>query len=93
MFNRTKSPTQLDLAIDRAMRALDNHEVTSEEYQKILDHLFTLHKMKAENKPSEVSPDTWAIIGANLLGILLVIKHEHVNVISGQAFGMIRKLR
>lgn len=93
MFTRTKDPTQIELAIARAMRSLDNHEITSEEYEKILNHLFTLHKMKTEEKPSEVSPDTWAIIGANLLGIFLIIKHEHVNVITTKALGMIRNLR
>jgi len=36
-----------------------------------------------------VSRDTLAVIGANLLGILMIIKHENVNVITSRAMGLI----
>jgi hypothetical protein len=32
------------------------------------------------------------IVGANLLGILLIIKHEHLNVITSRAITMVLKL-
>jgi hypothetical protein len=83
----------LEKAIERAIRNLGNHEVTSDEYAKTLDHVVTLHKMLVEDKPAQVSKDTMAVVGANLLGIVLVIKHEFVNVVTSRAMGLLLKPR
>lgn len=40
-----------------------------------------------------ISPDTMAVIAANLLGILLVLKHERLNIVTSKALGFITKLR
>jgi hypothetical protein len=37
--------------------------------------------------------DTLATIAANLVGIVLVINHERVNVVATKAFGMLTKLK
>jgi hypothetical protein len=88
-----KEPTQLERAIDRAMNALDKEEITSEDYATILSHISTLHKMREAEKPSRVSKDTLLITGANLLGIVLIIRHEHVNVITSRAMQLVRPSR
>jgi hypothetical protein len=88
----TKRPSLLDFQIDKAIRALNGYEIGSEEYVKILDTLSTLYKMKEENT-SSVSKDTLAVIGANLLGILLIIQHENVNVITSKAMNLVMKPR
>lgn len=85
MFGEKKPETQLDAAINRCYVAMETLEETHEEYGKILEHLVKLHKMKEEEKPSRVSPDTMLTVGANLVGILLIIRHEHVNVITSRA--------
>lgn len=77
----------------RAIRNLKNHEIGSEEYAKALDHVVTLHKMLVEDKPNQVSKDTMAVVGANLLGIILVIKHEFVNVVTSRAMSLLLKPR
>jgi len=81
--------TPLEDAVNRALLDLKNHAVGSEEYQKSLDALTKLYKMKNEEKPSSVSKDTLVVVAANLLGLLMVIKHERVNVITSRAFGML----
>lgn len=83
----------LDLALNRAIRELDRHEVNSDDYVKTLDTVHTLHRMKQEDLPSSVSKDTLAIIGANLLGIFMIIQHEHVNVITSRAMNLVMKPR
>lgn len=93
MFTKVTEPTTLDMEIDRALAALAFHDVASEDYAKTVEQVLKLHKMKEDEKPSRVSPDTAAIIGANLLGIILVIKHEHVNVITSRAMGLVTKLK
>jgi hypothetical protein len=91
MFNREKEPTRLETAIDRAMSALEHSEIGSEEYAKILGNVDKLHEIKEKDKPDSVSLDTIAVIGANLVGIMLIIRHEHVNVITSRAMGLVMK--
>jgi hypothetical protein len=92
MFTRDKEPTRLEKAIDRAHKELVGKQITSDEYATILNRLSTLHEMQVAEKPARVSNDTLVIVGANLLGILLIIKHENVNVITSKAMNMVPKL-
>jgi hypothetical protein len=79
----------LEDAVNRALQSLKHYDTGSEEYARTMDSLVKLHKMKEEERPSSVSKDTMAIIAANLLGIILIISHERVNVITSKAFGLL----
>jgi hypothetical protein len=83
----------LEKAVNRTLQSLNHYDVGSEEYARTMDALVKLHKMKEEEKPSSVSKDTMAVIAANLLGILIIISHENVNVITSKAFGLLLKPR
>lgn len=91
MFEREQSP--LERAIDLAIRDLNRHVIGSEDYVRTLDALVKLHKMKTEERSSVVSKDTLLIVGGNLLGIFMILKHEHVNVITSRAVGLLLKPR
>jgi hypothetical protein len=93
MFNRTKTPNRLDQEIDRALTQLSNLNVDSEEYEKLLERVTKLHKMKAESKPSGVSPDTALLAATNLAGILMIINYERIHVISTKALGFVGRTR
>ena len=93
MFSRTGESSQLERQIDRAIRELDNHPVGSEDYVRAVDVVVKLHRLKEEEKPSSLSKDTMAIVGANLMGIIMIIKHEHVNVITSKALNLILRSR
>jgi len=88
-----KDPSPLDLEIDRATRALKDHRFGTPEYQTLLTIIDELGKQKEKNKPPAVSRDTLAVIIGNLVGILMIIKHEHVNVITSRAMGLLIKPR
>jgi hypothetical protein len=90
MFGRTKEPTLLEKEIERVTRELSNHQVNTDEYDALVGQLAKLYKMKLEADASSVSKDTLILAGTNILGILLIIRHEHVNVITSRAMGMIR---
>jgi hypothetical protein len=94
MFSRAKSreETKLEIEIFRAIGVLETITPGSKEYAALLDQLSKLYELKGE-KPTTVSKDTLAMVGANLLGILLVIKHESVNVITSRAFNLLMKPR
>lgn len=94
MFNKKqKDPSQLQDAIARAYSELEKKAVGTTEYNNVLDQIAKLHKMQEAEKPDQVSMETAATIAANLVGILLIIRHEHVNVITSRALDRVTKLR
>ena len=93
MIFRTRVPSSIELETERAVRELKNHAIGSEEYVKTLNVVVTLHGMKTYERPTYVSRDTIAVVGANLLGILMIIKHESVNVVTSKAMNMVLKPR
>lgn len=90
-MSRFRDSTQLELAFDRAVRNLKNYDISSEEYARALDVAIKLHKMISEEKSSYLSKDTMASVGANLLGIFMIIRHENVNVITSRAMNWVMK--
>ena len=88
MFWSVPSEAQLLLEeeIARGLRELKLHEASSDEYQKRLDRVVMLYRMKEEEKSnSGASKDTLAVVFGNLMGIFMIVKHEHVNVITSRA--------
>lgn len=53
---------------------------------------YDLKLMDAE-KPDRVSMDTWAMVGANLAGIVMIIGYERFGVIATKALGFVKQLR
>jgi hypothetical protein len=90
MFSR-RVESDLDLAINRAVRDLKNHNLGSEPYLTALQMATELTKLKKEQKSSAISKDTLAVVGGNLLGIFMVIKHESVNVVTSRAMSLLLK--
>lgn len=90
-----KSKSEAELLLEReiliGIRKLKIDEVGSPGYRKTLDHLSKLYEMKEEEKSKSVSKDTAAVVAANLAGIFMIIKHEHVNVISTAAWNLLLK--
>jgi hypothetical protein len=93
MFEFRKERTLLDVTINNALSELNRHSVGSEEYVKALDCVTRLYQLKRDDKASMVSKDTLANIGANLLGIFMIIKHERVNVITSKALNFVIRTR
>lgn len=93
MFSRAREWSLLDDALDKAIRALNNHPIGSKDYSDTLHVVSQLHEMKQREKSSSVSKDTMAIVGGNLLGIIMILKHEHVNVITSRAMNLLLRAR
>lgn len=92
MFNKVpESQIVLEEQLSRALHDLENYAPTSDDFKQTLKVVSKLHEMKEKSKSSSVSKDTLAIVGTNLLGILLIIRHEHVNVITSRAMNMVLK--
>lgn len=86
-----KSNTYVDGEISRIILAMQDEEVHSQKYNALLEQLSKLQKIRQEEKPDRASMNTMLTVGANLLGIALIIKHEDVNVITSKALSFIVK--
>lgn len=92
-MKRPEKHTYVDEQIARITVALKDHEVTSKEYSELLHRLGDLQKIRQDERPDRVSSDTLLMAGTNIIGILLIIRHEHLNVITSRAMNMISKTK
>jgi len=90
-FRITTEPSNLDVAIDVALESLSKEKPDTDEYTKILDQIVRLNKLKEKPSSSRVSPDALIAVFGNLAGIVLIINHERVNVITTKALGFVMK--
>lgn len=93
----TPEPTDNDRALEKAIAdvfdELDLHRSDEDEYAKSVDQLTKLYKLKEINPPKQISPDTLALVAGNLLGIILIVGHERIHVVTSKAMNFVLKLR
>lgn len=88
-----KEKTMLEKEIEAVLLDMKDMDLNSDEYEIALNHLSILHEIKSKEKKWNVSPDTMAVVVANLLGIILILKHEELNVITSKAMNFVIKGR
>jgi hypothetical protein len=97
MFRDKEKPRHqrmLEEELVRVLAVLPLHQADTEEYAKLLNSAKRVRRLMDTPKPSPpVNRETLLTIGANLLGILLIIKHEDVNVITSKALGFVLRVR
>lgn len=96
MFTRKEPPKYqklLERELERQVAALEITPVDSPQYAKQLAYIKKLHMLLAKDKPAHISQDTKATIAANLAGILMILHHERVHLISRSALSFVTKLR
>ncbi len=76
-MNKLANKIALEDDLDKLQEYKDQYELIS----KMLDTHWT------------ISPDTVAIIAGNLLGILLILNYEKLNVVSTKALGFVLRGR
>lgn len=95
MFNKKTAPaeTPLDKAITDAYANLAGFEAETKEHAKTVKQIAELEKIRTNLKKKSwlFTPDTMLLVGANLLGIILVLNHERASVITSKAFGLVSK--
>jgi hypothetical protein len=84
-----KKPSKLDEPIDKVLFEMATTDEASEEYTTLMNHLERLMAMKREERSNRVSPDTWAVVGGNLAGILTIVAYEQKHVMVSKALGMV----
>jgi hypothetical protein len=91
---RPIEPTALEKAIDRLHDDMQTVDPNTEKYSAMADNLIKLYKLREHDTVTRwrPSPDVVLTVAANLIGIVIIIKHEEVNVISSKALGFVKKL-
>lgn len=82
-----------DEAIDRVLRELKETDLSTEEYDALLGNLERLNRLRTEDRSRRISPDTMAIVAANILGILIVVGYERGNVLASKGLGFVLKTK
>ncbi len=67
--------------------------VTDDVYTAMIDNLEKLYKAKNVVESTKIDSKTALVVAGNILGIILVLKHEDLNVITSKALGFIIKGR
>ena len=80
--------------VDLSIFSEEDKEKHLEQIIKDQEKLDYIGKMLEENQTKVViSPDTLLIVGGNLLGILLILNYEKLDIVSSKAVGFILKAR
>jgi hypothetical protein len=88
IFEKEKA-TPVDALIDAVLEEMHQVGVQADEYPKLMAYLERLHEVKAKQRRDPVSRDTLALIGGNLLGILLIVAYEQKHVMTSKGFTQI----
>ena len=88
-----KTPTQtgLDKAIELVVEQMT--DASPDELTKLADQVAKLYKLKEIDSPWRVSPDTLILVAGNLVGILLILNYERLNIVTSKAIGFVMKLK
>lgn len=90
MFEKSEIDTKIDEEIIRLLAALEQDtDKETKEYASMVEQVVKLQELR--NK-SRLSLDTVATVGANILGILVILNHERAHVIASKAFGLVKKI-
>lgn len=89
----SKHKALLESELEQALKRLSFEMPHTEGYRDGLTIVERLYELMDDNKSTSVSRETLATIAANLAGIILIIKHESVNVITSKAMSFVTRLK
>lgn len=94
-MNRKAEPkSKVDDAIDQVLSEMAGYDADTEPYARLVDQLDKLYKIKSSEKDQDrVSKDTLVAVGANLLGIALILGYERAHVVASKALSFVLKTR
>lgn len=91
-FKRKK--TKLELEIEALLQHMALEGSGSPKYEQLANELKILCEASSKEPKRYVSPDTWALIGANLAGIALIMAFEAGgHLFRSEAKGFLQKIK
>lgn len=84
---------KLDEAIATLLDEMSCYEGHTKEYKKLSERLDELIKLRNAKAKFPVSPDVMFAAGANILGMILIMRFERLNIITTKAFTFLARVR
>ena len=88
---RKEKEDPLDTPINAVLHEMDLYGPDTEEFAVRLAYLERLKRIKNDERRDSISYDTLAVVGGNLLGILIIVMYEQKHVMTSKAFGFTLK--
>ena len=92
-IRKNQEPSKLEKAISAVLDQMVDVPSESKEFAAMTTQLKKLYRLKAQDAPKRVSPDTLAVVVANVLGILIIVGHERVHIVTSKALAFVMKMR
>lgn len=84
---------QLEVELERALTCMKMHQPDSPDFIKLMNTAERLQKMLNHNSTPAVSREVLLTVAGNLVGIVLILKHEWANPITSKALGFVIRPR
>lgn len=95
MFTK-KSPvdSNLQTQIDAVLSRMNSYDAEDAEYDKLINQLERLYKLQ-NNHPVGFKPSADAIlaVAGNLVGLLVIVNHERLHVVTSKALSFVMKTK
>lgn len=92
--SKTDTPADnLDKVINAHLSHMQDMKPADPEYPDAVKQLDTLYSLRNDSVSKPLSADAKLTAAVNLAGIIMILKHEQVGVITSKALGFIAKLR
>lgn len=92
-IKRQHTESQFDNLITKVASEMMDRPADSQEFEDQLAYLEKLANMRKDHPSSRVSPDTMAVVLGNLLGVVMILQHERIHVVTSKAVAFLPKLR
>jgi len=93
MIFKPKKTDSLTKEMESIVTKMSQLEPNTDEYTAMAKNLATLYDAKSKVKDRKISWDPIVTGAFSLLGILIIVLHEDVNVITSKALGLVVKGR
>lgn len=90
---KKKEKSELEEAIDKRIKNLEDTEDDVEKDEKAVENLKKLIDARSDYESSKINPNTIISVFGSLLSIGLVLKHEKLEVITSKAWTLISKIK
>ena len=91
---KTPELSTLEVEIERVLSVMKDLPPNDKEYVVILDQYVKLKKLQTEiDSKKRISSDTMVNAATNLVGIVVVLKHEWAHAIGSKAFALVKSIR
>lgn len=90
MLKKWKQRKEQDELVQEHFYTMLEEATTNKEISEILTFM---EKYRDLTKKTRISPDTLAVVAGNLFGIMLILNHEKMNVITSKALAFVLRGR